>query len=215
MQIKITSCSDRMYWYNDLIGFTFEVIRFEKPDLFWVREPSGYLNFVRSKDCQVLKSTYSVENFWESCKKFNIIAGKDKVNSWEELGNQAKLIAEEANEITEAIEAQDICAVLDGCIDVLVTAFGLKQQLQNLGVDVNLAMNLVAENNLSKFPTEEEKALKTKQYYDSLGIPTNVYSKNYNSETYYVVKDKSMKVRKPVDFKSVKLDNCIPPGIDL
>ena len=215
MQIKITSCSDSMYWYKNLIGFTFEVIRFEKPDLFWVREPSGYLNFVRSKDCQVLKSTYSVENFWESCKKFNTIAGKDKVNSWEELGNQAKLIAEEANEITEAIKARDIRAVLDGCIDVLVTAFGLKQQLQNLGVDVNLAMNLVAENNLSKFPTEEEKALKTKQYYDFLGIPTNVYSKCYNSETYYVVKDENMKVRKPVGFKSVELDDCIPPGIEL
>jgi len=55
MKIKITNCSDSLFWYNDHIGEVFLVIR-ASPDVFWCRERNEYecLNIVLRKDCEVL-----------------------------------------------------------------------------------------------------------------------------------------------------------------
>lgn len=56
MKIKITNCSDSMYWYREHIGEVFRVHR-TAPDAFWCRERNEYecLNFVLRKDCEVLE----------------------------------------------------------------------------------------------------------------------------------------------------------------
>lgn len=56
MKIKITDCSDCMYWYRDKIGKIF-LVRRKDTDRYWCREDNefGFLNFVLFKDCEVLK----------------------------------------------------------------------------------------------------------------------------------------------------------------
>jgi len=53
MKIKITRCSDSLFWYNHRIGDVFLVHRIE-PDRYWCREwgDDGYLNFVLKSDCE-------------------------------------------------------------------------------------------------------------------------------------------------------------------
>jgi hypothetical protein len=52
--IKITNCTDSMFWYMEHINKEFEVIRAEK-DRYWVREPNDWqcLNFVLKQDAEL------------------------------------------------------------------------------------------------------------------------------------------------------------------
>lgn len=56
MKIKITDCSDAMFWYSRHVGEIFDVQKISQ-DVFWCREPNewGCLNIVLKKDCEVLK----------------------------------------------------------------------------------------------------------------------------------------------------------------
>ena len=56
MKIKITNCSDFMFWYKKHIGGIFLVYRIDT-DRYWTREENetGYLNFVLFEDCEVYK----------------------------------------------------------------------------------------------------------------------------------------------------------------
>jgi len=131
-----------------------------------------------------------------------------RILSWQELQNQVKLIVEEVNETMRDAEAKDITGVLDGCVDVLVTAIGLKQQLESLGIDVNLALRLVSENNLGKFTKDHSLAEETAKKYSKDGIPSRVSASNYEGDTYFSIKDNNNKIRKPIGFVPVKLTDC-------
>lgn len=56
MKIKITDCSDSLFWYSKHIGEVFRVFRLDT-DRYWCREQNetGYLNFVLFKDCEEVK----------------------------------------------------------------------------------------------------------------------------------------------------------------
>lgn len=54
IKVKIISCSDALFWYNQYIDEIFDVIKTEE-DIYWVREPSGYKNFILRKDAEVWK----------------------------------------------------------------------------------------------------------------------------------------------------------------
>jgi len=56
--IKITSPGDGMVWYANHLEKLFEVVPKipDDPDVYWVREPEGYLNIVYRKDCELLES---------------------------------------------------------------------------------------------------------------------------------------------------------------
>ena len=54
IRVKIISCSDALFWYNQHIGEIFDVIKTEE-DIYWVREPSGYKNFILRKDAEAWK----------------------------------------------------------------------------------------------------------------------------------------------------------------
>ncbi len=56
--IKVVWCSDTLFWYNHYLGQTFTVLRYEQNvykgnNVYWVREPSGYTNFILEKDCEL------------------------------------------------------------------------------------------------------------------------------------------------------------------
>lgn len=152
---------------------------------------------------------YNISDFQVDCYAFNEIAGKHDLTTLKDIDFQYKLIYEETKEIKEkGIDRNNAKEVVDGVVDVLVTALGLAQKLENLGVDMNKAMRDTAYNNLTKFPSKELTAIQTAQMYEADGIQVEV---NYNSQyDLFVIKNLNDKVMKPIDFESNDLSNCIP-----
>lgn len=155
---------------------------------------------------------YDISEFQMDCYAFNDIAGKDSQCSLKDIEFQYNLILEETKEIKEkGIDHNNAKEVVDGVVDVLVTALGLVQKLEYLGVDMNKAMRDTAYNNLTKYPSDERTAIETAQKYEQEG--TQVYVE-YNSDyELFVIKNLKDKVMKPVGFESNDLSNCIPKDL--
>ena len=155
---------------------------------------------------------YDISEFQMDCYAFNDIAGKDSQCSLKDIEFQYNLILEETKEIKEkGIDHNNAKEVVDGVVDVLVTALGLAQKLEYLGVDMNKAMRDTAYNNLTKYPSDERTAIETAQKYEQDG--TQVYVE-YNSDyELFVIKNMKDKVMKPVGFESNDLSDCIPEDL--
>lgn len=154
---------------------------------------------------------YAIADLAAASITFNNIAGKGGNFSKEAIDNQIELINEEVKELNDAFTANDAVELLDAVIDIYVVLTGLAQQLQSAGMLVGTAAELVAENNLSKFPKELMVAEATVVDYKTKGINTTI---DFNHEHgVYVIKDTASKVRKPVTFKSVDLTECVPAGL--
>jgi hypothetical protein len=156
-----------------------------------------------------MQDNYNISDFQMDCYAFNEIAGKHNKTTLKDIEFQYKLILEETKEIKDkGIDKNNAKEVVDGVVDVLVTALGLAQKLEHLGVDMNKAMRDTAYNNLTKYPTKELTAIQTAQMYEEDGIPVQV---EFNSEyELFVIKNWNDKVMKPIDFESNDLSNCIP-----
>lgn len=152
---------------------------------------------------------YNISDFQVDCYAFNEIANKHNKTTLKDIEFQYKLILEETKEIKDkGIDQNNVKETLDGVIDVMVTALGLLQKLEHLGVDTNKAMKDTAENNLTKYPSKELTAIQTAMMYEEDGIPVTV---EYNSDyELFVIKNWNDKVMKPIDFESNDLSNCIP-----
>jgi hypothetical protein len=152
---------------------------------------------------------YNISDFQMDCYAFNEVADKHNKTTLKDIDFQYKLILEETKEIKEkGIDKNNAKEVLDGAIDVMVTALGLLQKLEYLGVDVNKAMRDTAANNLTKYPSKELTAIQTAQMYEEDGVAVDVH---YNSEyELFVIKNWNDKVMKPIGFESNDLSNCIP-----
>lgn len=155
---------------------------------------------------------YDISDFKEDCYAFNEIAGKDTLCTLKDIEFQYNLILEETKEIKDkGIDKNNAKEVVDGVVDVLVTALGLAQKLENLGVDMNKAMRDTAYNNLTKYPSDERIAIETAQKYEQEGKQVQVeYKSDYDL---FVIKDLKDKVMKPVGFESNDLSNCIPADL--
>ena len=144
---------------------------------------------------------------------FNELAGKSKNYTLDALKNQLELIEEEVKELRDALEVNDVLEALDAVVDIQVVLTGMQQLIDNSGVDVAQAMRRVAENNLTKFTDSLQIAELTVADLKEKGIEARI---EYNSEyNLYCIKDTNNKIRKPVDYKSVVLDDCLPPKLAL
>ena len=155
---------------------------------------------------------YNISDFQDDCYAFNIVAGKDNLCTLKDIEFQYNLILEETKEIKEkGIDHNNAKEVVDGVVDVMVTALGLMQKLELLGVDMNKAMRDTSQNNLTKYPSDERIAITTAQKYEEEGIQVTV---DYNSDyDMFVIKNLKDKVMKPVGFESNDLSNCIPADL--
>lgn len=151
---------------------------------------------------------YTFDDFKIDVYAFNEIAGKDKSATHLDLCKQFALITEELKETAEGLSTNNPVEVLDGVVDVLVTGLGLLQKLEALGFNTQRALYKTAENNLSKYPDSENIAVLTAQKFEADNVNVSV---TYNS-TYelFVIKDDQDKVRKPINFVSNNLDDCVP-----
>ena len=154
------------------------------------------------------QSDYALLEFKRKCNDFNVISGKTGVPSSDDLKNQVRLITEESKELLEAFENESLINTLQELTDVLVVSFGLLEQFRKLNYDVDGALLAVADCNLSKFTKNDEVALDSQQDYLSKGIDVSTqYNIDYDV---WVLKDEKDKVRKPVDFKKVNLEEFKP-----
>ena len=129
--------------------------------------------------------------------------------SLKDIEFQYNLILEETKEIKEkGIDCNNVKEVVDGVVDVMVTALGLMQKLEHLGVDMNKAMRDTAYNNLTKYPSDERTAIETAVKYEQEGVQVTV---EYKSDfELFVIKNMKDKIMKPVGFESNDLGDCIP-----
>lgn len=155
---------------------------------------------------------YDISDFQDDCYAFNEIAGKHEQCSLKDIEFQYNLILEETKEIKEkGIDKNNAKEVVDGVVDVMVTALGLMQKLEHLGVDMNKAMRDTAYNNLTKYPSDERIAIETAVKYEQEGVQVTV---EYKSDfELFVIKNMKDKIMKPVGFESNDLSNCIPEDL--
>lgn len=151
--------------------------------------------------------TLSSGELYSDTYAFNSISGSIQETSGKSFGDQFSFIEEEFYELKDAT---DNAESLDACVDILVTVLGYMQKMQyTYGADIAQAMNLVAANNLSKYPTTKEIAEQTVKMYADKGVET-CYSYNEDYQV-YVIRDKlTGKVKKPVGFQPVDLSVCFP-----
>lgn len=155
---------------------------------------------------------YNKENFYSDVCTFNRLAGKDHAFTKEDLLNQIRLIQEELDETRAAIEQNNTVEILDGAVDVTVTVFGLLQQLENKGYDVDNASNVTAKNNLSKFVFDKEIADKTLDHLRDTEKHSEFHTEEHKegSVSVYVIKDQFNKVRKPLGYIKNNLSAFVP-----
>lgn len=128
--------------------------------------------------------------------------------AWMTLEQQAEQVLEEAQEMYDACVARNIVKVLDGQADVRFTNEGQEDLLKGLGICTELPYVDVCDNNLTKFLTDKQQAAEDawELYADEGGHVTEV---EVDGITYYPIRDKSGKLRKPSTFKGVELGKYI------
>lgn len=117
-------------------------------------------------------------------KKFNTISGSINELSEKAFIEQYTYVREEFREMVDTFGDDDLgCArlsletrmlepLLDDCLDVVITVFGMLQKLEALGVDINQAAVDTAHNNLSKYPSSPAIAHETVERKRLEGIET-------------------------------------------
>lgn len=166
-----------------------------------------------------------IEQAKQMAYKFNTIAGGD--TSYNTLLQKLERVQEEVEETFDALsewyitmhydncpkrglkEEIDKKELLDGIVDIAYTLFGLMQAAEQLGYDVDGALEAVCLNNDTKFVKTVEEANETAVIYEEQGIPVDIrYNEQY--DVFAVVRKLDGKVMKPKGYQSVLLDEFLP-----
>jgi len=127
---------------------------------------------------------------------------------WNQVLAQAKVNAEEANEILSAAQEKDAVELLDGLIDNFYTACGLLAMLSASGYSVGQGVERVLDNNNKKIFESYHMAASKLEDIDN---PDFYIDEAYiNGVGYYTIKDQNMKIRKYKDFPKVDLSDLVP-----
>jgi len=120
------------------------------------------------------------------------------------------LLQEELNELDTALQANDVQEVLDACVDLKYFITQLEIWLEQAGVDVQEADELVCLNNELKYTTVWDQAA---EWGESVGFCKVFIDENVDEDgiTQYCIKDNvTHKVKKFKDFPQVDLSPCVP-----
>lgn len=163
-----------------------------------------------------MNNTY--ELFVGKCLLFNQLAGKNGIPTKQALKEQLELIREELQETIDDLEEGNWTGVLDGYADIAVTWAGFGSQLDNLRFDTKGALLETADNNLTKFISEDSKDAS-----ECLDATLKMYKDKGETVTYehndtfgcFVIKDLNNKVKKPCGFVSNDVSKFVPKGFNL
>lgn len=148
-------------------------------------------------------------------KKFNYginntPAMGDQYEVWKQLKLQAKLILEEAEELVQACEEENMTETLDAYCDVEYLNTWLEHLLYSFGCDTKKALASVCENNTSKITTSYTYALMSKEILEEKGTKCYIDQTVYEGETLYCVKrTEDGKVMKLADHKRPTLEQYV------
>ena len=156
-----------------------------------------------------------IASTFDSVFQFNDISKQFDKEPTSAVDLQIDLIFEELTETISAMDAglsdlrdKDLkeCEVelLDGAVDVFVVVSGLLQKLQHYGFNVEEALQRVAQNNMSKFPSVIPAV--EMNWYEKQGWVTD-WNEKYSR---FVICDYNGKTRKCIDFVPVVLDDLVP-----
>ena len=170
-------------------------------------------------------SNVKLEQAKEMAYKFNTIIGSDV--SYETLARKLERVDEEVMETFDAVtgwhtleygnrvagrvyEASvDKKELLDGVVDIAYTLFGLMQVAEQLGYNIEGALEAVCKNNNEKFVKTIEEANETAVMYEEQGTAVDIrYNEEY--DVFAVVRKTDNKLMKPKGYKSVVLDQFLP-----
>ncbi len=151
-----------------------------------------------------MTTSNEISKLYAATYDFNEISGNFTYTNTKaaKVDLQLSLIFEKLQETITAFENGNDVEILDGAVDVAVTAFGLLQHLNEQGYDVDTAMQRVAANNLSKFTPVGER----------VGYDPETQVVEFNSEYQVsVLRNKATgKVMKPANFPPVDLSDLTP-----
>lgn len=125
---------------------------------------------------------------------------------YQTVDNRLKRVEEEVAEMRAGVDSKDPQEILDGIIDILVTAYGVKQVIAASGYNVESAEQVIAENNLSKVTLDQQLALDSAVSYTLKGEECYVRATSYNGKVWYSV------IRK-ADGKFMKLLGHVKPDL--
>jgi phosphoribosyl-ATP pyrophosphohydrolase len=151
----------------------------------------------------------NLDEHYDRVIRFNKLANKLEKNvlTWEkDWKNQLGLVKEEFQELIVATEDNNLEGIIDGLADVFVTYSKLLHLVKLKGVDIDEALQLVCENNMTKIISDVDVAEQTMLHYQQQGLACYVDKYEGGLGVYYTVKRlQDQKILKPLGFKSVDL----------
>ncbi len=126
------------------------------------------------------------------------------------LNFHKKLEEEAVTELWYAILLKDVEKLLDAYNDTIVYADQWGDALKKAGIDVVGAQEAVALNNELKYTTSASLVMDWFREHRNRGNIYTIYDTTIDGVTYYCLKDKNNKVKKPVGHPVVDLTPFIP-----
>lgn len=145
--------------------------------------------------------------------RFNVICGNSPsmgsdFEYWKQVKEQAARILEEAQELYDSAQAEDMLSVLDGFCDVRYTNEYMEDLLVAGEVETKKAWEAVCNNNDQKFTTSYTYALQSKEALEEKDVECYIDQTQYEGEIYYVC-------RRVGDNKILKLKNHEAPDLSV
>lgn len=158
----------------------------------------------------------SYQKYTKEVKNWNNIMGNAPSENHQEtivkLKRQVKFVVEEALEMQEAADEDDIIEILDALQDIRFVSDQVAVYLESLGIDLEGSWNEVVRSNNSKFTDDPFVITSSQRSFANVGIPTDI-EQTFDSEgkiVYIIKRRKDGKVLKPLCFTQPNLKPFVP-----
>lgn len=158
----------------------------------------------------------SYQKYTKEVKNWNNIMGNGPSENHQEtvvkLKRQIKFVVEEALEMQEAADEDDIIEILDALQDLRFVSDQVAVYLEALGIDLEGSWNEVVRSNNSKLTDDPFVITSSQRHYLDKGICTRV-EQTFDSEgkmVYIIKRQEDGKVLKPLCFTQPNLKPFVP-----
>lgn len=158
----------------------------------------------------------SYQKYTKEVKNWNTTMGNSPSNNPQEtivkLKRQIKFIVEEALEMQEAADEDDIIEILDALQDLRFVSDQVAVYLESLGIDLEGSWKEVVRSNNSKFTDDPFIITSSQRSFTNVGISTDI-EQTFDSEgkiVYIIKRRKDGKVLKPLCFTKPDLKPFVP-----
>lgn len=159
-----------------------------------------------------------MSNFSKVKNEFNVsfsvanlpLITKEKWNSGvfdSTINYRMSLIREEMNELEEAVQTKNIVEMVDALTDILYVVYGAYTAI---GVDADVAFDIVHKSNMSKLCVSETQAKETVDHYKTdYRYDSPVYKISSDNKNFIVYNQSSGKILKSIEYTPAKFDKIL------